>query len=40
MRSMQQFYALTHPLARATGSSAQEYRRISMPWSIILTVNK
>lgn len=39
MRSMQQFYALTHPLARATGS-AQEYRRISMPWSIILTVNK
>jgi len=32
--------ALTHPLARASGAGQQEYRRISFPWSIILTVNK
>jgi hypothetical protein len=35
-----QAYALAHPLARAAGSSAAEYRLIQIPWSIILTVNK
>jgi hypothetical protein len=32
--------ALAHPLARADGDGQQNYRRIVMPWSIILTVNK
>jgi hypothetical protein len=35
-----QQYALSHPLARAKGSSQQSYRRIMIPWSVILTVNK
>jgi hypothetical protein len=34
-----QQYALAHPLARAAGNS-EKYWRLSMPWSIILTVNK
>ena len=35
-----QSYALAHPLAHASGDGQQEYRRITFPWSIILTVNK
>ena len=35
-----QKYALSHPLARAGGYDQQEYRRITFPWSVILTVNK
>jgi hypothetical protein len=35
-----QQYALTHPLARASGGGQQDFRQISMPWSVILTVNK
>jgi len=35
-----QQYALTHPLARARGGYQESYRRIELPWSIILTVNK
>jgi hypothetical protein len=35
-----QLHALSNPLARADGCSQQRYRRIDMPWSIILTVNK
>jgi hypothetical protein len=36
-----QRYALANPLARANDvSNAQRYRRLDMPWSIILTVNK
>jgi len=35
-----QKYALSHPLARAKGGYQDNYRRIEMPWSIILTVNK
>lgn len=31
--------ALTHPLARAN-VDIQRFRQVSMPWSIILTVNK
>lgn len=31
--------ALAHPLARAIGD-VQRFRQVSMPWSIILTVNK
>jgi hypothetical protein len=38
MNNFQQ-YALAHPLARATGNS-EKYWRLTMPWSIILTVNK
>lgn len=39
MTNMQQ-YALAHPLARAKGAASQEFRRIMIPWSVILTVNK
>lgn len=39
MTSMQSF-ALSHPLARATGADSQDFRRLDMPWSLILTVNK
>jgi len=35
-----QRFALAHPLARAKGSDSQTFRHITMPWSIILTVNK
>ncbi len=38
MNAMQK-YALEHPLARAN-ANAQLYRRLDLPWSIILTVNK
>jgi hypothetical protein len=34
-----QIYALTHPLARATGDP-QVFRELTIPWSLILTVNK
>lgn len=34
-----QAYALGNPLARANGS-AEAFRKIDWPWSIILTVNK
>lgn len=32
--------ALSNPLARANGAMQQSFRRITFPWSIILTVNK
>jgi hypothetical protein len=35
-----QMYALAHPLARAGGLSAEPFRILRLPWSIILTVNK
>jgi hypothetical protein len=35
-----QQYALAHPLARAAGAGSQTFRRITVPWSVILTVNK
>lgn len=35
-----QQYALAHPLARAYGENHQSFRRVVIPWSIILTVNK
>ena len=35
-----QKYALSNPLARANGAMQQSFRRIDLPWSIILTVNK
>lgn len=35
-----QTYALSHPLARAKGADPQSYRRVEIPWSILLTVNK
>lgn len=34
-----QQFALDHPLARASGD-VQPFRVVSVPWSIILTVNK
>lgn len=41
MTDLQQ-YALAHPLARANPDAigAQRYRKLMLPWSIILTVNK
>lgn len=38
MNTMQQ-YAIANPLARASGS-AEAYRSLDLPWSLILTVNK
>jgi hypothetical protein len=37
-----QAYALQNPLARAddTGVDSQAFRWVSLPWSLILTVNK
>jgi len=32
--------ALSHPLARATGTAQERYHRLALPWSMILTVNK
>lgn len=34
-----QRFALMHPLSRASGS-VQPFRKLDMPWSIIVTVNK
>lgn len=34
-----QAFALSHPLARASGE-VQPFRLLDLPWSIILTVNK
>ncbi len=38
VNDMQQ-YALTHPLSRASGE-VQPFRTLTLPWSIVLTVNK
>ena len=38
MNAMQK-YAIENPLARAE-FSARPFRRLDLPWSIILTVNK
>ncbi len=38
MTYMQQ-YALAHPAARAN-IDASPFRRLTLPWSLILTVNK
>ncbi len=39
MTNFQQ-YALSHPLSRAAGGHQEDFWRMVVPWSIILTVNK